>query len=167
MICFAGSEAGAGQRVAFGVLVANDALAAVREAQSRYWPKVRLPRLPLTALGLLAAATATSFLLPQRGGVAEPRVVSAENRRQAQALNTSLASIAEAIKTIEGVDEKQQEAMFEALRQIQISEEDLKKMSRADIIRRLREASSSIKLPEGAQAAAVRQAMEDKLPRGG
>jgi len=147
---------------AFLTLVAKDALAAVKEAQGRYRPMVVLPRVSLAALGLLAAAAVVSYLLPQRGGGEAP-AVSAQDRRQAQALNTSLASIAEAIKTLEGVDEKQQEAMLEALRQVQISEEDLKKMSRADIIRRLREASSTIKLPEGAQAAAVRQAMEDKL----
>jgi hypothetical protein len=146
----------------FGVLVASDALAAVREAQNRYWATASSPQVPLAALSLILAASAASLLLPNRGGVEAP-VVSAQNRQQAQALNNSLASIADAIKTLEGVDEQQQEAMFEALRQIQISEDDLKKMSRADIIRRLREASSSIKLPEGAQAAAVRQAMEDKL----
>jgi hypothetical protein len=153
----------AGDGDAFASLVAKDSLAAAEEARRRYHPRTRLPRGTLVGLACLAAAMAVSLLLPQRGPDAASSAVSAQNRQQAQALNNSLASIAEAIKGLEGVDEKQQEAMLDALRQVQISEEDLKKMSRADIIRRLREASSTIKLPEGAQAAAVRQAMEDKL----
>jgi hypothetical protein len=153
----------AGDRDAFTGLVIKDALAAVEEARRRHRSRAHLPRVTLAGLGCLVAAMVVSLLAPQRAANTTSSAVSARDRQQAQAFNKSLASVAEAIKAFEGVDDKQQEAMLEALRQIQISDEDLKKMSRADIIRRLREASSTIKLPEGAQASAIRQAMEDKL----
>lgn len=153
----------AGDGDPFAELVVKDTLAAVEEARQRYCSRTKLPRVAMVGLGCLAVAMAFSFLAPQRTPIGTSSAVSTRNRQQAQDFNNSLASVAEAIKTLDGVDEKQQEAMIEALRQVQISDEDLKKMSRADIIRRLREASSTIKLPEGAQASAIRQAMEDKL----
>jgi hypothetical protein len=152
-----------GELGAFGRLIVQDALAAVEEARRAYRPHKRLPLAIPMGVGCLAVVMGIVALLPQWGSAAESAAISAQQRQQAQALNNSLASMAEAIKGLEGVDEKQQEAMLEALRQVQISEEDLKNMSRADIIRRLRDASSTIKLPEGTQGAAVRQAMEDKL----
>jgi hypothetical protein len=97
-------------------------------------------------------------------GQASAREVSREQREQVQAFNESIAKMAEKIKTIEGLDGKQEKEMLEALKSVQISEDELAKMSRADVIRRLRDADAKIKLPEGTTGGtAVKQAIEDKL----
>ncbi|MFB3893065.1 MAG: hypothetical protein ACE15C_13690 [Phycisphaerae bacterium] len=151
------------ERTAFTALILKDAAAAADEARRAMRAAVRLPRGLVPGLLCLALSAAISaFLLPgsQRQGTGAE--ISSQQREQVRAFNDSLARMAESIKAIEGLDDKQAKEMLDALRSVQISEDELKKMSQADIIRRLRDANAKLKLPEGAQGAALRQAIEDK-----
>jgi hypothetical protein len=146
----------------FTALILKDAGTAADEARRALRTPIRLPRGVVPGVLFLAAAAVLSLVvLPGVRG--EGAGVSREQREQAQAFNESLDKMAKAIQAIEGLDDRSQKAMLDALRGIQISEDDLKKMSRADIIRRLREANTKIKIPEGVQGAALRQAVEDRM----
>ena len=121
-----------------------------------------MPRGVVSGVAWLAVAAALSTLVVP-GLRGEDEGVSREQREQVQAFNESLAKMAESIKTLEGLDDAEQKTMLDALRGIQISEDELKKMSRADVIRRLREANEKIKIPEGVGGAALKQAVEDRM----
>ncbi len=146
----------------FTALILEDAAKAAEEARRLLRRSMRLPRGVVPGAVCLAVAAALSALvLPGLHGEGEG--ISREQREQVQAFNESLAKMAESIKAIEGLDDEQQKTMLDALRGIQISEDELKKMSRADVIRRLREANEKIKIPEGVAGAALKQAVEDRL----
>ena len=145
---------------AFTALVIADAAAAADEARRRLRVPMRLPAGFIHgAVCLALAAVLSLFVLPRGPEAPAPREVPAEQRAQAQALN----ELADTIEAMEGLDEEQKEALVEALREIRIDRDELQKMSRADIIRRLKEAGAKIKVPEGVGAEAVRRAIEDKM----
>ena len=143
----------------FTGLILRDAASAADAAGASLGARFAIPPGAVAGLVFLAAASALLFWgLPGPGGAGG---VSRAQREQVREFNKSLADMAEKIKAIEGLDDKQQKAMLDALVGIEISEDDLKKMSRADLIRRLREADAKIKLPEGVASAAFRRAIED------
>ena len=144
----------------FTALAVRDAEAAAQQAEPHLHAHLRLPRRLFWGAACLILATAVSLALP--GGV-RATTVSREQREQAEAFNASLTNMAESIKAMEGLDPEAERSMLEALNDIRISEEDLRRMSRADVIRRLKEANERLKIPEGAQGTVFRQAVEDRL----
>ncbi|HUW55589.1 MAG TPA: hypothetical protein VMZ92_03065 [Planctomycetota bacterium] len=151
-------------RTSFTALMLSDAARAAKEAERSLCIPVHVPKgLVHGALCLVFAAALSLLVLP--GGRADVTglEVSREQREQVRAFNESLARMAATIQAMEGLDDEQEKAMLDALRAIQIGEDELRKMTRADIIRRLREANAKIKVPEGVQAAAFRRAVEDQM----
>jgi len=142
----------------FTALVLADAAAAAEEAAGALRMPLRLPRgLPTGVLCLALAAALSLLALPGATETDGSRPISREQRAQVQALS----DLVDTIKALEGLDEEQKQALVEALGNIQFDEDELQKMSRADIIRRLKEAGA--KIPEGVARAAVRRAIEDKV----
>lgn len=147
----------------FTSLILKDAQMAAQEARGSLRMSMRVPRRVVAGAAVLAMSAAFwIFVLP--GGAPQRDQVSREQREQIKAFNESLARTAEAIKAIPGLDDKQEKEILDALRSVQISQDELNNMSRAEVIRRLRDANAKIKLPESMKGGvAVRQAIEDKL----
>jgi len=155
------------EQTVFTVLLLKDAEGAAERAGREYRILLEEGGGARSALGGLVCVVVVGVLALVGGGRSGGgREVSKEQREQVQAFNQSIATMAEKIKTIEGLDGQQEKEMLDILKSVQISEDELAKMSRADVLRRLRDADGKIKLPEGVAGgggAAVKRAIEDKL----